>query len=122
MTAAAPIEGGLARELADRLRASRERLLATFALTEEELASLGARAPAGPSEDAAAAATEAVLARLEEREQRELAAIDAALARLASGDYGQCEACQADIGPARLRAMPEARYCVACQAREEARR
>jgi DnaK suppressor protein len=41
--------------------------------------------------------------------------IERALARCAGGTYGLCEACDEDISPARLKAIPWARYCVSCQ-------
>ncbi len=46
--------------------------------------------------------------------RRELADIDAALARIAEGRYGTCQSCGGPMGLQRLRALPEARYCVAC--------
>lgn len=46
--------------------------------------------------------------------RRELADIDAALARIQEGRYGTCLSCGGPMGLQRLRALPEARYCVAC--------
>lgn len=46
--------------------------------------------------------------------RRELAEIDAALARIREGRYGTCLNCGGPMGLQRLRAIPEARYCVAC--------
>ena len=40
--------------------------------------------------------------------------LDDALAKLDAGTYGQCERCGAEIGEARLEAMPAARLCIAC--------
>lgn len=53
--------------------------------------------------------------------RREMAEIDAALARIAEGRYGVCLACGGPMGLQRLRAIPEARYCVSCagQPRDE---
>ena len=51
---------------------------------------------------------------LTEGARRELAEIDAALARIQEGRYGSCLACGGAMGLQRLRAIPEARYCVAC--------
>lgn len=42
-----------------------------------------------------------------------------ALAKLADGTYGDCETCQGLIPIARLKAVPYARRCLACQEREE---
>ncbi|MGH9407399.1 MAG: TraR/DksA family transcriptional regulator [Terriglobia bacterium] len=41
--------------------------------------------------------------------------IDRALERVAVGRYGVCEGCSEEIAPARLKAIPWARYCVRCQ-------
>jgi DnaK suppressor protein len=41
--------------------------------------------------------------------------IDRALAKLAEGTYGRCDACDGDIGPERLEALPSATLCMACK-------
>jgi hypothetical protein len=46
--------------------------------------------------------------------RRELADIDAALERIREGRYGFCLSCGGPMGLQRLRAIPEARYCVGC--------
>lgn len=51
---------------------------------------------------------------LGEAQRRELAAIDEALHRIAEGRYGDCLACGGPLGLQRIRAIPEARYCIAC--------
>jgi DnaK suppressor protein len=43
-----------------------------------------------------------------------LAEIEAALEKLEAGTYGQCEDCGELIAPARLEAMPSARFCITC--------
>ena len=43
--------------------------------------------------------------------------VENALAKFASGTYGQCESCHGEIAPARLEAMPAARYCISCAAK-----
>jgi RNA polymerase-binding transcription factor DksA len=57
---------------------------------------------------------EAALEPISEQVRRELADIDAALERIADGRYGACQSCGGPMGLQRLRALPEARYCVAC--------
>jgi RNA polymerase-binding transcription factor len=42
--------------------------------------------------------------------------VENALAKFAAGTYGHCEACHGEISPARLEAMPAARYCITCAA------
>ena len=46
--------------------------------------------------------------------RRELEEIDAALKRIQEGRYGTCLNCGGPMGLQRLRAIPEARYCLAC--------
>lgn len=49
------------------------------------------------------------------REARiELQQITRALTRMASGDYGICANCGADIGEGRLKVIPEATLCIKC--------
>ena len=49
--------------------------------------------------------------------QEALVDVDRALAKLESDAYGRCEQCGAEIGEARLEAMPATRYCIACASR-----
>lgn len=51
---------------------------------------------------------------LTEAERQELLDIDAALQRIAGGYFGRCERCGGAMGRHRLRAIPEARYCMTC--------
>ncbi len=51
---------------------------------------------------------------LSEVVRREVAAIDEALLRIEQDRYGSCQACGGPLGLQRLRALPEARYCLAC--------
>ncbi len=57
---------------------------------------------------------EAALEPVSEVVRRELAEIDAALLRIEQGRFGSCLSCGGPMGLQRLRALPEARYCVAC--------
>jgi RNA polymerase-binding transcription factor DksA len=51
-----------------------------------------------------------------ENVDEQLRDVEGALKRLDDGTYGRCEICGKDIGDERLRARPEARYCVDDQA------
>jgi DnaK suppressor protein len=44
--------------------------------------------------------------------RQELAEVDRALTKLDAGTYGRCETCGEPIAPARLEAMPAARFCI----------
>lgn len=63
---------------------------------------------------------EATPSPLGEEERQELAAIDEALRRISEGRYGTCLACGGALGLQRIRAIPEARYCVACSGSQPA--
>jgi DnaK suppressor protein len=119
----APTRGALGtrtlREFRERLRADRTRLLRTVTTTEEEMETLKFREPGAPIEDAAREDVLGILARLEDQEREELEGIDAADAKLAAGTFGICEGCEGNIPLPRLRVMPAARLCLACQSRRE---
>ena len=106
-------------EFRDRLRRERERLLRTVRVTDEELAALDARESGAPEDDAPREMSSAVLSQLEGQEKLALDEVDPARARLEAGTFGVCEACHEPIALARLRALPTARHCVACQAQAE---
>ena len=97
-------------------------LARTAATTDEEMATLEAQQPSDFGERAAAGGVADLLAKLEGRERHELDEIDAAQRRLETGVFGVCEGCHRAIPLARLRAVPTARRCATCQAREEAAR
>ena len=50
-----------------------------------------------------------------------LTRIEAALRRHASDEYGLCMECEEGIGYARLKAQPEAHFCIDCQSNKETR-
>jgi DnaK suppressor protein len=56
---------------------------------------------------------------LVEMKSETLARIDEALQRLEKGAYGTCTDCGAEIAEARLRAVPFATRCLACQEEAE---
>jgi DnaK suppressor protein len=109
-------------EFRERLRAARQRLLATIAATDEELATLEGHQAGALTEDVPTETVTSILSRLEGRERHELDEITAAQARLASGTYGVCERCGKPIAIARLRALPATRYCKACESALETSR
>jgi DnaK suppressor protein len=112
----------LTAEFRQQLAAMRWSLARTVATTDEELATLEAQQPGEFAEGAATGVVGDLLARLEGRERHELDEIDAAQRRLEAGVFGVCEGCHRAIPLARLRAVPTARRCATCQAREEAAR
>jgi len=112
----------LTAKFRQRLTEMRWSLARTVATTDEELATLEAQQPSDFGEGAATGVVGDLLARIEGRERHELDEIDAAQRRLEAGVFGVCEGCHRAIPLARLRAVPTARRCATCQAREEAAR
>lgn len=53
--------------------------------------------------------------------RRKRSELEAALARLDDGEYGLCADCEEPLPAARLRAVPTASRCVACQGAQEGR-
>src|SRR5210317_302641 len=53
--------------------------------------------------------------------QTRLTRIETALRRCANDDYGFCASCEEEIGYARLKAQPEAPFCIGCQSNKETR-
>ena len=119
MTTSRAMEHHLIEEFRRRLDEARREILRTVATTDEELATLETHQAGSALEDAPTEIAAATLSRLEGREKHELDEIADARARLAAGTYGACAGCHRAIPLARLRAMPAARACVACQHRAE---
>jgi DnaK suppressor protein len=103
-----------AQEAKRLLSERRERLVQLFGVGEREERALNERRSPDWAEQAAEERTARLLQRLTERERAELAEIDAALARIRQGTYGSCLRCGGAIGRLRLRAVPEARFCLGC--------
>src|SRR5262245_2574203 len=61
-----------------------------------------------------------VAAAVVERRARQLDEVNRALEDIDAGRYGVCRDCGGDIPPARLKVMPFATRCVACQTSHEA--
>lgn len=62
---------------------------------------------------------ESLPAAIPEDARRELHDVEHALQRIAEGCYGTCQACGGPMGMQRIRAIPEARYCVTCSGHRE---
>lgn len=55
-----------------------------------------------------------VLNALDDEAKYELMLINQALLRIENGDFGICQSCHQVIDEARLKAIPYARFCIAC--------
>jgi DnaK suppressor protein len=117
----AVLEADTVTEFRERLRNARGELLRTVLLTGDEMRGLGDREPGTLIEDSARGVMSDLVASLNGRERRELDEIQEAMARLETGSFGTCEICGALIALPRLRAIPWARHCLACQFQQERR-
>ena len=97
------------REIHDKLRSLRETLPAEAAEVKDT------------EEQSVADFVQDVDFALMQMKSETLARIDEALHRLEGGGYGECAECARPIAAARLRALPFATLCRACQEQEEQR-
>ena len=56
---------------------------------------------------------------LAEGERERLFALDDAIKRIDEGTYGKCDMCGVMISRQRLKVVPQAKYCIKCQEKEE---
>jgi RNA polymerase-binding transcription factor DksA len=105
------------------LSALREDLNEQRAFRLDQLAQLwlGAPARAQRARERAAVAQLEVHIKLCASARMVLADIEAALERMDQGTYGICQQCRHPIELARLRIVPQARYCGRCHQVREAR-
>ena len=115
------LEADAMTEFRERLRNARGALLRTVLLTGDEVRGLGDREPGTLSEDSTRGVMRDLVASLNGRERRELDEIQEAMVRLETDSFGACEICGASISLPRLRAIPWARHCLACQFQQERR-
>jgi RNA polymerase-binding protein DksA len=113
------------KEVRSELTEIRDKVSATLAAQEEELAQLMRDAGDGAGHDQADMGATSFERDHEltvvNNEREKLAQIDRALARIADGSYGICESCGNPIGKMRVMAFPRATLCMTCKQREERR-
>jgi len=108
------VESGLRRELEAKLLATRDEWEKRLAAIQSDRRRQSAPLVADSDDQAIQRENDATLDALDARGRHELAAVAAALDRIAAGTFGSCARCGEAILPARLRAEPSARTCVAC--------
>lgn len=108
------------------LDAERERLSEELEAIEEhlpEVEQISLDASGGYDEDLADVASDTFEREkgiaIEHSVQELLEQVEDALGRIEEGTFGICEACRQPIHPDRLKALPYARLCINCKAREE---
>lgn len=108
--------------LRERLERDRSELLARTPLGSGAAIAPTATTGSGETEHIASGIDRGVWAALDVHAAFRLAEVEAALRRLEARDYGECERCTGEISAARLDALPEVRFCMPCQQRDETER
>ncbi|WEZ84481.1 TraR/DksA C4-type zinc finger protein [Rhizobium sp. 32-5/1] len=75
---------------------------------------LGRQLDADSADRAIETENDEVLIGMERSGREELKAISSALDRLENGSYGRCVLCGAEVGAARLEALPFTPFCLEC--------
>ena len=104
----------ISKEARKRLLDRRKAIEASIAEVEKEESQLDRGAHPDVLDAATHRAPIEVLESIRTSQRHELAELDAALERLERGSYGSCQTCGGAIGRQRLRAIPEARFCIDC--------
>jgi len=109
-------------ELYERLKEERIRLKEEFQRLKAEEKSADEQregSPFGKREEGATEAFELEKRLALERQLADtLVEVEHALKKYESGTYGICELCGQPIEPARLEALPQAKLCLECKARQ----
>jgi len=124
--AARPLTERELEEFRQMLEAERDRLTEELEAIEEhlpEVEQVSVDASGGYDEDLADVASDTFEREkgiaIENSVHGLLQQVEEALGRIEEGTFGICEMCGQPIHPERLRALPYARLCIHCKAREE---
>lgn len=123
---ARPLSQRELEEFRQMLEAERDRLTEELEAIEEhlpEVEQVSVDASGGYDEDLADVASDTFEREkgiaIENSVHELLQQVEEALDRIEEGTFGTCEICGQPIHPERLRALPYARLCIHCKAREE---
>ncbi|HTO99618.1 MAG TPA: TraR/DksA family transcriptional regulator [Myxococcales bacterium] len=104
----------MAKEARKRLLDRKKVIEALIAGVDKEEAQLQGAAHPDILDHAAHRSPIEVLESIRGAQTGELSELVAALERIDKGVYGTCQSCGGAVGRQRLRAIPEARYCIDC--------
>lgn len=97
------------------LRARKEQIVKNISGVQDELASLNELEMNDEGDYAAVSNDNMVDSAIGMQQQTELMEIEMAMNKIATHVYGICDMCEDDIGFARLKVKPHARYCIDCR-------
>jgi RNA polymerase-binding transcription factor len=102
-----------------RLLAKQEELLRLVTKTEQDGREADEEATQDIADKAANSYTKEFLFHQSDDNRRMLHLVKEALDRIRSSSFGLCTACQEEVQPKRLEAVPWARHCIECQEKQE---
>jgi len=102
-----------------RLLEKQEELRRLVSKTEQDGREADEEATQDIADKAANSYTKEFLFHQSDDNRRTLQLVNEALARLKQNTYGLCVACQQEVQPKRLEAVPWARHCIECQEKQE---
>jgi DnaK suppressor protein len=104
----------MAKEARKRLLDRRKAIESLIADVDREESQLQTGAQPDLLDHASQRAPMEVLESIRQVQRGELSELDSALERIEKGTYGTCQRCGGAVGRQRLRAIPEARFCIEC--------
>jgi DnaK suppressor protein len=102
-----------------RLQTKQEELLRLVTKSEKDGREADEEATQDIADKAANSYTKEFLFHQSDENRRVLQFVVEALERLKDGTYGQCMACEQEVQPKRLEAVPWARHCIECQEKQD---
>lgn len=103
-----------------RLTEKQEELLRMVSKSDQDGREADEEATQDVADKAANAYTKEFLFHQSNDNRQVLTLINEALERIKTGEYGKCIECQKDVQVKRLDAVPWARHCIECQAKQDA--
>ncbi len=102
-----------------RLETRQQELRRTVSRTEQDGRTVDEGSAQDVADKAANSYTKEFLFHQSNNDRQLLAMVDSALLRMREGTFGECLACNEEIGAKRLEAVPWTRNCITCQEKLE---
>lgn len=99
----------------DILSARKEQIMKNITGVENELNGLSELEMNDEGDYAAVSNDNMVDSAIGSQQQTELLEIEMAMGKISTGNYGICDMCEEEIGFARLKVKPHARFCIDCR-------
>lgn len=97
------------------LRSRKDQIIKNIACVASEISGLSELEMNDEGDYAAVSNENMVDSMIGTKQETELMEIELALGKISARTYGICEMCEEDIGFARLKVKPHARFCIDCR-------